>query len=429
MVMNLDKCIGCHTCSVTCKNVWTNRRGTEYMWFNDVETKPGVGYPKRWEDQEQWNGGWELDRRGKLRLKAGGRLAQAREPLLQPGPADARRLLRALDLRLRDADDRARAEAPAGRASRVAGDRASRSTCSGARTGRTTSPAPPSARRPTRTSATAPRSRCGSSTSRRSCSTSRASASTASTRPASPRARRARCTSARRTGSCSSTRTRAAAGACASAAAPTRRSTSTGRPARPRSARSATRGIEAGQPTICSETCVGRIRYLGVVLYDADRVEEAASVADEKDLLAGAALALPRPERPRGARAGRARRDRGRLARGRSPLAGVRARRRAPGRAAAPPRVPDAADGLVRAAALAGDEPDRGRGLRGRPRRRLPRDRRAADPDRVPREPAHRRRPGAGSRRAAAGSPRCGATCASGTSAASPIPRSPRPSG
>ena len=71
MVMNLDKCIGCHTCSVTCKNVWTNRRGAEYMWFNDVETKPGVGYPKRWEDQEQWRGGWELDRRGKLRLKAG----------------------------------------------------------------------------------------------------------------------------------------------------------------------------------------------------------------------------------------------------------------------------------------------------------------------------------------------------------------------
>jgi nitrate reductase beta subunit len=43
--------------------------------------------------------------------------------------------------------------------------------------------------------------------------------------------------------------------------------------------------IETGQPTICSETCVGRIRYLGVVLYDADRVEEAASVRDEKDLL------------------------------------------------------------------------------------------------------------------------------------------------
>ena len=26
MVMNLDKCIGCHTCSVTCKNVWTSRK-------------------------------------------------------------------------------------------------------------------------------------------------------------------------------------------------------------------------------------------------------------------------------------------------------------------------------------------------------------------------------------------------------------------
>jgi nitrate reductase beta subunit len=42
--------------------------------------------------------------------------------------------------------------------------------------------------------------------------------------------------------------------------------------------------IEAGQPTVCSETCVGRIRYLGVMLYDADRIEEAASVADGKRL-------------------------------------------------------------------------------------------------------------------------------------------------
>jgi nitrate reductase / nitrite oxidoreductase, beta subunit len=74
MVMNLDKCIGCHTCSVTCKQVWTNRPGTEYVYFNNVETKPGVGYPKRYEDQEQWQGGWTLDRKGRLQLKAGGRL-------------------------------------------------------------------------------------------------------------------------------------------------------------------------------------------------------------------------------------------------------------------------------------------------------------------------------------------------------------------
>ncbi|MCC7463375.1 MAG: nitrate reductase subunit beta, partial [Gammaproteobacteria bacterium] len=42
--------------------------------------------------------------------------------------------------------------------------------------------------------------------------------------------------------------------------------------------------IEMGEPTVCSETCVGRIRYLGVMLYDADRIEAAAAVAAESDL-------------------------------------------------------------------------------------------------------------------------------------------------
>ena len=74
MVMNLDKCIGCHTCSVTCKQAWTNRAGVEYVWFNNVETRPGQGYPRRHEDQETWRGGWTLNRRGRLKLKAGGRL-------------------------------------------------------------------------------------------------------------------------------------------------------------------------------------------------------------------------------------------------------------------------------------------------------------------------------------------------------------------
>ncbi|MCH6472506.1 nitrate reductase subunit beta [Sinomonas terrae] len=74
MVMNLDKCIGCHTCSVTCKQAWTNRAGTEYVWFNNVETRPGQGYPRTYEDQERWRGGWELNRRGRLRLKGGGRV-------------------------------------------------------------------------------------------------------------------------------------------------------------------------------------------------------------------------------------------------------------------------------------------------------------------------------------------------------------------
>ncbi|WP_306030583.1 nitrate reductase subunit beta [Stappia sp. MMSF_3263] len=71
MVLNLDKCIGCHTCSVTCKNVWTSREGVEYAWFNNVETKPGTGYPTDWENQKHWNGGWERTRSGKLRPKQG----------------------------------------------------------------------------------------------------------------------------------------------------------------------------------------------------------------------------------------------------------------------------------------------------------------------------------------------------------------------
>ncbi|NYT35863.1 nitrate reductase subunit beta [Allopusillimonas soli] len=73
MVMNLDKCIGCHTCSVTCKNVWTSREGAEYAWFNNVETKPGIGYPKDWENQERWKGGWTRKANGKIQLKAGAR--------------------------------------------------------------------------------------------------------------------------------------------------------------------------------------------------------------------------------------------------------------------------------------------------------------------------------------------------------------------
>jgi nitrate reductase beta subunit len=73
-VLNLDKCIGCHTCSVTCKNVWTSREGMEYAWFNNVETKPGIGYPKQWENQDKWNGGWKRGSNGKIKPKIGGRL-------------------------------------------------------------------------------------------------------------------------------------------------------------------------------------------------------------------------------------------------------------------------------------------------------------------------------------------------------------------
>jgi nitrate reductase beta subunit len=73
MVLNLDKCIGCHTCSVTCKNVWTSRPGVEYAWFNNVETKPGIGYPKEWENQDKWNGGWIRKADGSIQPRQGGK--------------------------------------------------------------------------------------------------------------------------------------------------------------------------------------------------------------------------------------------------------------------------------------------------------------------------------------------------------------------
>lgn len=72
MVFHLDKCIGCHTCSIACKNLWTDRKGTEYMWWNNVETKPGTGYPTKWEDQEKYRGGWEV-KDGELRLRSTGK--------------------------------------------------------------------------------------------------------------------------------------------------------------------------------------------------------------------------------------------------------------------------------------------------------------------------------------------------------------------
>ncbi len=84
MVLNLDKCIGCHTCSVTCKNVWTSRLGMEYAWFNNVETKPGIGYPKEWENQERWNGGWVRKADGRIVPKQGGRLAMLMKIFANP---------------------------------------------------------------------------------------------------------------------------------------------------------------------------------------------------------------------------------------------------------------------------------------------------------------------------------------------------------
>ncbi len=49
MVMDLNKCIACQTCTVACKTTWTTGRGQEYMFWNNVETKPYGYYPLGWD--------------------------------------------------------------------------------------------------------------------------------------------------------------------------------------------------------------------------------------------------------------------------------------------------------------------------------------------------------------------------------------------
>ena len=111
--------------------------------------------------------------------------------------------------------------------------------------------------------------------------------------------------------------------------------------------------IEVGQPTVCSETCVGRLRYLGLFLYDADKVMAAASVENEQDLYEAQLDLLLDPNDPEVDRAGTPRRHRRRLDRGGAEVAGLRAREEVPPRAAAAPGVPHHADGLVHPAAVA----------------------------------------------------------------------------
>jgi nitrate reductase beta subunit len=49
MIMDLNKCIACQTCTVACKTTWTPGRGQEYMFWNNVETKPYGFYPLGWD--------------------------------------------------------------------------------------------------------------------------------------------------------------------------------------------------------------------------------------------------------------------------------------------------------------------------------------------------------------------------------------------
>ena len=59
MVMDLNKCIGCHTCTLACKKQWTDGDGMDYMYWNNVETHPGIGYPRGW---HAMGGGFDAQR-------------------------------------------------------------------------------------------------------------------------------------------------------------------------------------------------------------------------------------------------------------------------------------------------------------------------------------------------------------------------------
>lgn len=67
-VFDLNKCIGCQTCSVACKVLWPQQdAGTEQMWWMTVNTQPGRGTPRDW---ETLGGGYD----------AGGRLQLGQAP-------------------------------------------------------------------------------------------------------------------------------------------------------------------------------------------------------------------------------------------------------------------------------------------------------------------------------------------------------------
>lgn len=74
MVLNLDKCIGCHTCSVTCKTsgaaakAWSTR-GSITWRPNRALATPKLG------GRDQWQGGWIRGISGKLTPRLGNRVS------------------------------------------------------------------------------------------------------------------------------------------------------------------------------------------------------------------------------------------------------------------------------------------------------------------------------------------------------------------
>lgn len=283
MVMNLDKCIGCHTCSVTCKNVWTNRNGTEYMWWNDVETKPGVGYPKRWEDQEKWKGGWEL-KNGKLELKAGGRLKKLANIFYNP---DLPTIDDFYEPWTYDYDTLTKAgpseHQPVARPhSQITGEPMDLEwgpnwddDLAG---GTEIAPQDPNLRDGLEESVKMEYERVFMAYLPRICEHCLNPSCVASC-PSGAMYKR------EEDGIVLVDQEQCRGWRYCVTGCPYKKVYFNWHTGKAEKCTLCYPRIENGQPTICSETCVGRIRYIGLLLYDADRVEEAASTPDEHDLL------------------------------------------------------------------------------------------------------------------------------------------------
>ena len=282
MVMNLDKCIGCHTCSVTCKNTWTSRPGAEYMWFNNVETRPGPGYPKRWEDQEHHRGGWTL-RGGRLALKAGGaakRLANifgpAEMPTIddyyEPWTYDYANLL----------ESPRRAHQPVARPKSSLTGRPMDNPVWGPNWdddlagGRSIAPTDPNFEH-MQAHVAFEYEQAFLMYLPRICEHCLNPACVAACPSGALYKRDEDGIVLVDQEACRGWRF------CVSAC-PYKKVYFNWNTHKAEKCTFCYPRIEAGLPTICSETCVGRIRYLGVVLYDADRVREAAAAPDEQDL-------------------------------------------------------------------------------------------------------------------------------------------------
>ncbi|MFG1694187.1 nitrate reductase subunit beta [Nonomuraea sp. NPDC049309] len=279
MVMNLDKCIGCHTCSVTCKQAWTNRAGTEYVWFNNVETRPGQGYPRRYQDQERWKGGWELNRRGRLTLKAGGRFKKLltifANPLMpsiqdyyEPWTYDYDRLFSAP----------LQADTPVARPrSLITGKPMKIGWSANWDDDLAGDPSPDPVLRKVSEKVRLEFERAFMFYLPRICEHCLNPSCVASC-PSGALYKRTE------DGIVLVDQDRCRGWRMCVTGCPYKKVYFNHRTGKAEKCTFCFPRVEVGIPTVCSETCVGRLRYIGLVLYDADRVAEAASVPDERDL-------------------------------------------------------------------------------------------------------------------------------------------------